>query len=59
MSSELNIFQKFVGKIQQLTLTVDIFLKVSTTDSVVFFQNTFSRTAILTQTSVITCKWIF
>ena len=41
---------------QQWTATVLMFLKVPTTDSLVFFQEYISRTAILTQASVITCK---
>ena len=41
---------------QQWTATVLIFLKVPTTDSLVFFSEYISRTAILTQASVITCK---
>ena len=41
---------------QQWTATVLIFLKVPATDSLVFFREYFSRTAILTQASVITCK---
>ena len=41
---------------QQGTATVDIFLKFLTTDSLVFSSENISRTAILTQASVITCK---
>ena len=41
---------------QQWTATVHIFLKVPTTDSLVFFLEYISRTAILTQASVITCR---
>ena len=41
---------------RQWTATVLIFLKVSTTDYLVFFSEYISRTGILTQASVITCK---
>ena len=41
---------------QQWTATVLIFLKVPTTDSLVFFWEYISRTAVLMQASVITCK---
>ena len=41
---------------QQWNATVLIFLKVPTTDSLVFFSEYISRTAILTQASIITCK---
>ena len=44
---------------QQWTATVYIFLKVPTTDSLVFLSEHISRTAILTQASVITCKYSF
>ena len=44
---------------QQGTATVDIFLKFLTTDSLVFSSENISRTAILTQASVITCKQNF
>ena len=43
---------------QQLTLTIVIFLKVSNTYFLGFFQNT-SQEQLLIKTSVITCKWIF
>ena len=41
---------------QQWTATVHIFCKLPTVDSLVFCSEHFSRTAFLTQTSVITCK---
>ena len=41
---------------QQWTATVLIFLKVPTTDSLVFLSEHISRTSILTQASVINCK---
>ena len=41
---------------QQWTATALISLKVPTTDSLVFFQEYISRTAMLTQASVLTCK---
>ena len=41
---------------QQRTATVNISLKVPTTDSLVFFSEHNSRTAVFTQASVITCK---
>ena len=41
---------------QKWTGTVHIFLKVPTTDTLVFFSEHISRTAILKQASVITCK---
>ena len=41
---------------QQWTATVHMFLKVPATDSLVLFSEHISRTAILTQASVITCK---
>ena len=44
---------------QQWTATVHIFLKVPTTDSLVFLSEHISGTAMLTQTSVITCEWNF
>ena len=44
---------------QQWTATATVFLKVPTTDSLVFFSEHISRTAILTQASVITCKYNF
>ena len=44
---------------QQRTATVHIFLQVLTTGSLVFFLENISRTAILTQASVITYKYNF
>ena len=44
---------------QQQTATVHIFLQVLTTGSLVFFLKNISRTAILTQASVITYKYNF
>ena len=41
---------------QQWTATAHIFLKAPTSDSLVFFSEHVSRTAILAQASVITCK---
>ena len=47
---------KVSGMYQQWTATVLIFLKVPATESLVFFSEYISKTAILTQASVITCK---
>ena len=44
---------------QQWTATVHIFSKVPTSDSLVFFSEQISRTSILTQASVNTCKHNF
>ena len=41
---------------QQWTATVLIFLKVPTTNSLVFFREYISRIAVLMQTLIITCK---
>ena len=40
---------------QQQTATIHIFLKVAAIDSLVFYSEYISRTAILTQASEITC----
>ena len=44
---------------QQWTATATVFLKVPTTDSLVFFSEHISRTAISTQASTITCRYHF
>ena len=55
-------FQKFVDKFlqkhlsYQRTATAHVFLKLPPTESVAFFSKHISRTAILTQASVINCK---
>ena len=41
---------------QQWTANAHIFLKVPTTDYLAFFSEHISKTAILTQASVITCN---
>ena len=57
-----NIFQKFVDKILQkhlLSISSKLLLyiyKVPTKDSLILFSEHISRTAILTQALVITCK---
>ena len=57
--------QIFDGKMLQkdvlciILCTVLKYLKVPTTDCLAFFSEYISRTAILTQASVITCKSIF
>ena len=44
---------------KQSTATVRLFLKVPTTDSLELFSEHISRTAVLTQTLVITSKYTF
>ena len=54
--------QKFVDNLTKLlncTYDCTYILKVPTTDSLVFFSEHISRTAILTQASVIICIYIF
>ena len=49
--------EMFFSKIRQNR--ANHFLNVPTTDSLVFFSEDISRTVILTQASVVTCKYNF